>query len=323
MSAVRTERLLNLVICLLATRRFVPKERIRTAVPQYASCGGDEAFDRMFERDKDDLREMGIPVETGTDDVWFDDEVGYRIDRDAYALPPVSFAPDEVAALGLAARVWEQASLAEAASGALLKLKASGVEFTDASTVGIEPQVRAAEPAFGPLYEAVRDRRAVSFAYRSSGAARAAQRHLEPWAVVSWHGRWYVVGHDRDRQATRVFRLGRIDGEVTPDGPAGSVTVPAGVDVRAQVAMLARDAPTAVARLRLRSGAALPLRRRAGERRDSDVPGWDEVEVPYAEEEALADEVVGYGRDAVALGPAELRAAVQRRLRDVLAAVPA
>lgn len=323
MSAVRTERLLNLVICLLATRRFVSKERIRSAVPQYAACDTDQAFDRMFERDKDDLREMGIPVETGTDEVWFDDEVGYRIDRDAYALPTVSFAPDEVAALGLAARVWEQASLADAASGALLKLKASGVEFSDAATVGIEPQVRAGEPAFAPLYEAVRDQQPVSFSYRSRGAADAMQRHLEPWAVVSWHGRWYVVGHDRDRRATRVFRLGRIVGHVAPNGPAGSVRVPAGVDVRAQVAMLAGDPPTAVARLRLRSGAALPLRRRAQERRDSGVEGWDEVDVAFADDEALAEEVVAYGRDAVVLAPETLRTAVQRRLRAVLTAVPA
>ena len=126
MAARRTERLLNLVICLLATRRFVPREQIRKIVPGYADCESDEAFERMFERDKDDLREMGIPLETGSNSAWFEDEIGYRIDRDRYALPAVSFEPEELAVLGLAARVWQSASFAQAASQAILKLEASG-----------------------------------------------------------------------------------------------------------------------------------------------------------------------------------------------------
>ena len=81
MAVSRTERLLNLVICLLAATRYVSKEQIRQAVPQYAQCATDEAFERMFERDKDDLREMGIPLETGSNDVFFDDEIGYRRNR--------------------------------------------------------------------------------------------------------------------------------------------------------------------------------------------------------------------------------------------------
>ena len=117
MSARRTERLLNLVICLLATRRWLSKEQIRAAVPQYADCETVEAFDRMFERDKEDLRELGIPVVTGSDTQLFDDEVGYRIDRDAYALPPIELTAEELAVVGLASRVWQQASLAGPAAG--------------------------------------------------------------------------------------------------------------------------------------------------------------------------------------------------------------
>ena len=128
MSAQKTERLLNLVICLLSTRQFLAKDQIRRSVPQYAECATDEAFDRMFERDKDELRDMGVPLETGGNDAWFDDEVGYRIDRAAYAVPEIQFEPDELAVLGLASRVWQQASLAAPASRALLKLKADGIE---------------------------------------------------------------------------------------------------------------------------------------------------------------------------------------------------
>src|SRR4029078_13416310 len=93
-SAHKTERLLNLVICLLSTRQFRLKEQIRDAVPQYAERPSDEAFDRMFERDKEELRDMGVPLETGGNDAWFDDEIGYRVDRAADALSQVSLTPD-------------------------------------------------------------------------------------------------------------------------------------------------------------------------------------------------------------------------------------
>ena len=134
MSTQRTERLLNLVICLLAARRYVSKEQIRSVVPQYNDSGSVEAFERMFERDKDDLREMGIPLETGSNDILFDDEIGYRIPRDAYALPEVSFDSQELAVLGLAARAWQQATLADAAARAVQKLEAAGIDVDSAGT---------------------------------------------------------------------------------------------------------------------------------------------------------------------------------------------
>jgi proteasome accessory factor B len=319
MSAHKTERLLNLVICLLATRQFVSKEQIRTAVPQYAECRTDDAFERMFERDKEEVREMGIPLETGSNSAWFEDEVGYRVDRAAYALPEVSFESDELAVLGLASRVWQQATLAGPASRALLKLKAAGVEPDESSLLGIEPRVRTSEPAFEPMYAAVRDRRPVSFAYRAGRTGELTERHLEPWGIVSWHGRWYAVGHDRDRDATRVFRLSRIAGPVDAIGEPGEVEVPEKVDFRAQVAALAEDQPRSVARVRVRSGAGVALRRRSTD--DTLGDGWDELVVPFGDTEVLAEELAGYGPDVVAVEPAELQSAVIRRLKAAVAEV--
>jgi proteasome accessory factor B len=320
-SAQKTERLLNLVICLLSTRQYLAKEQIRTAVPQYAECATDEAFDRMFERDKEELRDMGIPLQTGANDAWFDDEVGYRVDRAAYALPEVRFEPDELAVLGLASRVWQQASLAAPASRALLKLKADGIEPDGTSLVGIEPRVRTSEPAFEPVYAAVRDRRAISFPYRTSGTGEPMVRHVEPWGIVSRHGRWYVVGHDRDRGATRVFRLSRVAGTVVPIGPPGQVTVPEGVDFRAQVAALVPAAPMADAVLCARPGVGRALRRRATSTRPGPE-GWDELVVPFRDAEVLAEEVCGYGPDVRVVDPPAVRDAVVRRLRAVLGSVP-
>jgi len=149
-SSRRAERLVNLVLCLLSTRQFLTAERIRTAVPGYEPDDGtaraDEAFKRMFERDKAELRELGIPLETGRTSI-FDVEEGYRIARRDYELPEVSLEPDEAAAVGLAARLWQSAELADAARGALLKLRAGGVDVEPARTLDVEPRLDAAESA--------------------------------------------------------------------------------------------------------------------------------------------------------------------------------
>src|SRR5256885_3593122 len=156
MAARRTERLLNLVICLLHTRSYLSAERIRTLVLGYDEAPTDEAFKRMFERDKEDLRDLGIPLETGTNSA-FDDEPGYRIARRDYALPEITLEPDEAAAVGLAARMWTSASMGEKATPALRKLEAAGVQLTPLPQ-GLQPRMEISGAAFPALAEAVPDR---------------------------------------------------------------------------------------------------------------------------------------------------------------------
>ncbi len=324
MSSQRTERLLNLVICLLATRRWLTKEQIRVAVPQYAACETAEAFDRMFERDKEDLRELGIPLATGSDSAWFEDEVGYRIDQDAYALPDIDFNASEMAVLGLASRVWAQASLAGPAARAMVKLRALGVETDDESLVGVEPRVRTAEPAFQPLYAATRDRAPVSFVYRK-GDGDTAERHVEPWAVTSRSRWWYLVARDRDRDAARVFRLSRIQGPIRRIGRPGSYRIPEDLDPVAAVAGAPGPSDDRRAVLRVRSGRGATLRRRALDVRPdpTDAPAWELVDVAVGDVEWLAEEVASHGADVVALAPEDLRDGVVDRLRGAQKAHPA
>ena len=143
---------MNLVICLLVSRGYVPKSKIRQVVGGYGDQS-DEAFERMFERDKEELRELGIPIETGSNDPGGDEEPGYSIRRQEFELPEVRLEPDEAAALGLAARVWQHASLAEATSRAVLKLRAAGVDTDTAPLAAVEPRVAVEEPAFWPLWK--------------------------------------------------------------------------------------------------------------------------------------------------------------------------
>lgn len=299
------------MIALLWTRTWLTKNQIRQAIEPYANASSVEAFERMFERDKDELRELGIPIITGTDETLFDDDTtttGYKIDREAYRLPVLDFTEAEATVLGIASRTWQQASLAGPAARALTKLRAVGVEPDSESLIGVEPRVRTVEPAFAPLYAAIGHRRAVTFDYRKPDGETAA-RHLQPWGLLTWHGRWYVSGFDSDRQAPRVFRLSRIAGTVKAVGRSHAYDIPDDFDARE---VLSNDpAPTYPARLRLAPGTGQSLRMRATGDHPFDA---DEIDIDFSDRDSFAAELAGYGPDVVVLSPAELREAVIGRL---------
>jgi len=305
------------VICLLHTRSYLTAERIRDLVQGYDEAASDDAFKRMFERDKEHLRDLGIPLETGSNSAW-DDEPGYRIARRDYALPAITLDPDEAAVVGLAARMWSSASMSGPATRALRKLEAAGMEPA-APPEGLQPRIDSGGAAFAVLAEAVHDGQVVTFTYRSAGAAEPAERTVEPWGVIWWHGRWYLVGHDRDRDATRVFRLSRIVGQPSTVGPKAAVTRPVGVDLNALVAAYDAAAPSAVAVVRVRVGRGVGLRRQALNV-SAGPEGWDVVELAYPDVERLADEVLPYGADAVVVDPPEAVEAIVRRLRQLVGA---
>ncbi|WP_150243148.1 helix-turn-helix transcriptional regulator [Nocardiopsis quinghaiensis] len=325
MSRRKTERQLNLVICLLSTRRHLTAQEIRQTVHGYAEAETESAFKRMFERDKRELRDSGIPVQVGTGDA-ISGEEGYRISRSDYELPEIELLPDEALVLGLAARAWRHASLGEAAANALFKLRSAGVPVDSEAAPGLTPAMRTDEPSFGPVWQAVRDRRPISFGYRKPGQTETETREIEPWGIVNLRGHWYVVGHDRLRGARRVFRLGRVRGEVTVlrDGP--DIVIPEGVDLRSVVAGQ-RAEPERTAVLRVRTDSAHALRRSAlrvvpGERDGSGV-GWDTLTYPYADTPDLVRRTASFGSCAVVVEPVEAREAAAAHLAAVAEAGPA
>ncbi|GAA2145647.1 WYL domain-containing protein [Kitasatospora kazusensis] len=316
MAIAKAERLMNLALCLMNTRRPLSKKELRESVEAYREAwqqGSEEAFNRMFERDKDDLRELGLVIDV--DENALDGEVGYLARRDRNRLPEIALDAEEAAALTLAARVWQQAKMSGAASGALQKLRAAGVPFTEeAEHSALQPRIPAREVAFEPLLVAARDRRPVSFEYRKAGAAAPEQRSVEPWALECWRGHWYLAGWDRDREAARVFRLSRITGKVRSRAGRFTGTVPEHVDVRAVVAAFAGEGATATATVRIRREAGFPLRTKALDTRPVDAH-WDELEIPYGH--GLGAHLAEFGPDLVVLGPDDLRADVIDRLRAV------
>lgn len=319
MAARRAERLVNLVLCLLSTRQFLTAEQIRTAVPGYEPNDGtaraDEAFHRMFERDKGELRDLGVPLETGRNS-YFDVDDGYRIARRSYELPPIDFSPEEATAVGLAIRLWQSAALGQAAHGALLKLRAAGVSLDEGTLPGVVPHVDASDPALPAVLDAVRARQTVRFSYLKAGSSQSETRRVQPWGVVSWRGRWYLVGHDLERGESRSFRLSRIEGAVRAIGPRDAFERPPGVDLRAAVSSRAPDmVHRAVVRV---SGPRVDhLRRMAAVRSPAADGAADELVIEYSDVEWLARQVASSGAAAVALEPPELVDAVVRRLRRV------
>ncbi|MGY1735654.1 helix-turn-helix transcriptional regulator [Geodermatophilus sp. SYSU D00684] len=320
MSAKRAERLVNLVIALLGTRQYVTAARIRATVPGYEPDDGtaraDEAFKRMFERDKADLREMGIPLETGRTSV-FDTEDGYRIARADYELPEITLTGEEAAAVGLALRLWESAQLAGAAHSALVKLRAAGVDV-DPTRLPIQPRLDSDEPAFEPCYAAARDRRVLQFDYRRPDEDAPARRHVQPWGVVAWHGRWYLVGLDLDRQAPRVFRLSRVVGTPRATGPENAFEPPPDLDLAGIVAGQFGRGEEQLVIVRARPGTAVGLRRWATPL-GAGPDGEDRLQLRTTEPGRLADQLAAYGPDVVVESPAAVRDAVVERLTRLAA----
>jgi proteasome accessory factor B len=128
-----------------------------------------------------------------------------------------------------------------------------------------------------------------------------------------------VAGHDRDRDEVRVFRLSRILGDVTADGPSGTVVVPEDADVREIVESSSNPAPDRrTATVRLRRGAAHGIRRWAVDVR-TDEGEWDAAELGFADVDRLVDYLAGFADDVVVVGPPDVRDAMIQHLKAVLA----
>lgn len=311
------ERLFSLVLALIATPFGLTKDEILSTVQGYraewAASSDHTSLERKFERDKNGLRELGIPVETVEDvvDPQNNQILRYRIPRAAYDLPSdVSFSPKEIALLNLAAMAWQEGSLGSESRRALLKLASLGVAAED-PLIGYAPRIRVRDRAFEPLSAAVMDRAVVRFSYLKPGALEAQQRLVQPLALVQHHGRWHVYAMDLDREATRTFLMSRIVGGIERTTVKGR-DYGSGHHAQA-LAELDQLWLSNRAELRIEPGsdAALRLGRQAAQVRG------DVIDLHYTDTAVLADELAGFGPEVEVLHPTRLREAVQQRLRAV------
>lgn len=316
----RTERLLNLVIALLSSRRGFTKAELFEEIELYSEAASPEAREKLFDRDKAFLREQGIPVESYGEDPLYEQDNSlqrYRIRSEEYRLPEVSFTPAESAVLALAAQMWEQAALGSAAARALRKLRARGVLAEDAASSPVHPAIRTSDPNFAKVFRAVTDRTPISFGYRAS-AGEESTRSVQPWGMGSRYGHWYLVGWDTGRNAERWFRLSRMTTAV--QAGTGNYSVPPDFDIHASLASLDHVFAPRSAAVDVQSGAGAELRLRAGGDADpaaglaEPAAGWDRLWFAVTDLESLAADAAALGAAARAVHPPELRDAVSAAL---------
>jgi predicted DNA-binding transcriptional regulator YafY len=203
----KLERLMNLTMTLLQTPRPLTAAEIRERIPGYPD--NDPAFRRAFERDKESLREMGVPI--SIEPLTHSDPPadGYRIHEADYYLRDPGFEPDELAALHLAA----SAVRLDTAHGIEGLWKLGGAGEAPDTGAGEPLAALPGDPNLGPLFTAVAERRSIGLRYHDR------DRTIDPYRLDFQRGRWYLTGYDRDRADERNFRVDRIEGPVRLGDP--------------------------------------------------------------------------------------------------------
>jgi predicted DNA-binding transcriptional regulator YafY len=311
MSKVKTERLTALALLLLSTRRPLTKEQIGQFVGEY-NTSDRASFERQFERDKNDLRDLGLDIEAV--DASDPESAAYIADQAGSFLPPISLDADEKLLLAMAAGLWSDADWGRASRSALTKLEAAGGETIPAAVSAVGSTVTRSE-AVDAIISARGAGQRIAFDYRKPRQAATERRTVEPWGCVIRGDRWFLVGRDVDRDAVRVFRLSRIEGSVTAVGRPGVFRVPPETSVAAEVqAVLARD-PVGTAQLSLAPGRSPALRRLCES--TGTRGGEDLLCLPYRDPDWASRTILVAGDAARVLGPDDVAA----RVRSAAAAV--
>lgn len=299
----KVERLINLTVALLEARRPLTLAEVRAKVAGYDQ-EEPEAARRMFARDKRELQELSVPIETVQVGVG-EGEWGYTIERSAYELPPVQLEADEVAALAVALEVAGE-------DRARLGLRKIGALAPDPRDPEVPPA--AVETALGDLpgvATAIIERRSLAFGYRDA-RGNATRRTIDPYGLGQRGGSWYLVGWDHDRDDLRVFRLDRITDDPKPGDEADAYEIPDDLDVGAAI----RGPEAAGVELRVAVAPEVAWRLgRDGDRLETRDDGRVEVTVAGADLDRVLPRILALGSRAEVLSPADARRAAQERLR--------
>lgn len=316
------ERLFSLVLALLATEKGLTKNEILSTVQgyrqRYAPGGSNANLERQFERDKDDIRDLGVPLETieAPGQAGNNQNLRYHIPRGAYELPhDVRFSAEETALLGLAAMVWREGSLSGESRRAILKLKALGIE-TGEPVLAYAPRLRVRDDAFEPLSAALEKHQIVRFSYLKPGDSDASVRTIAPLALLQFQGRWHCYALEPDTGERKTFLLRRIVSQVATTGadfePPAEDSAERGLRELQEV----WEKHTALVTPRPDTDAATRL----GKRRGAEAAADGALRLHYVDLNIIADELAGFGPEVVVDSPPELRAAVLERLRSTAAA---
>jgi proteasome accessory factor B len=294
----KIERLVNLTIALLATKRYLTKSEIFRTVEGYE--GTDETKERMFERDKDDLRSLGIEIEVGSFDPVFMDEAGYRINHSTYQMDLGALSPKELSLLSLAAQSWQGAALDQPAHRVLIKLRSIGIPADALELPGISSRLANSSADIAVISSAISDKSTIVFDYTSSDLQHL-KRTVIPFALATHTGFWYVACIDQQINEVRIFRLDRIVGNIVKGENNSDFQAPTSFDFHSA---LTQSQSHTLASFDVRKGKGHLLRNLAVSTKD--LGEWDQLEIPIVSLENLRSLALWHGEDVIVRSPKEL-----------------
>jgi proteasome accessory factor B len=306
----KIERLINLTIALLATKRYLTKSEIFNSVDGYE--GTPETKERMFERDKDDLRSLGIEIEVGSFDPLFNDEAGYKIKQEKYQFDLGDISSTDVSLLSLAAEAWQEASFGDVAQKALLKLRSIGIPSDELSLPENVLKLSDGGQDLSLITKAIAQHQLLNFAYLDT-SMNVNLRSIVPIALSTRNGFWYLSGVDQDIQEIRTFRIDRISGEITASAGPSDFETPIGFDPH-KVSFEIPFNDSAV--IDVRAGKCASLRALAIS--TTSLGEWDQIKVPILNLDSLASLVLWHGLDAFVQEPAQLKDLVVAQLEALV-----
>jgi proteasome accessory factor B len=306
----KSERLVNLVIALLATKRYLTKSEIFRTIEGYE--GSSESMERMFERDKDELRALGIEIEVSALDPLFEDEIGYRIRFEDYVMDHSGFTTNEIAYMSLAAQVWKEEALSEIAQHAMRKLAGLASPIDISEIPAIAPVLINAPKFLNEIIDCISKRRTIEFVYLDS-EMKTQSRQVNVYSYFSYKGNWYFSGLDVRKMEIRTFKCDRIVGDVSVSKGSKMYEIP---EEYIPSTESEENAYEITAQLLVRKGRGSQLRNRASKIvTDED---FDAVDVPYSSENELLSLVLWHLDDVQVLAPSVLRDSVIKSLKNVV-----
>jgi proteasome accessory factor B len=320
-SGVRPEdRLFHLILALMSSSFGLTKDQIlgsvRGYVPEGDSPASAETLERRFERDKDALRDLGIPLEVSIPAAEDSNNrfTTYRIRKGDYDLPEgVEFTPTDIALLNLSAALWQEGSLSTEARIAQMKLASFGVSISE-SLLGYAPVISTRDPALTSVRDAIDEGHTMTFEYLKAGDTRATLREVSPWALVSHEGRWHLYAYETASERAKTFLLRRIVSPVRVSQSPAAEAPENVTDLAVQSLEDVFQQQVATLGVTPHSDAWSVL----SSRRGTDIVG-ETLRVHYTDLAIFADELTALGDDVVVLDPPTLVEAVVGNLTALVA----
>lgn len=321
-SAVPSEqRVFSLVLALVASPGGSTKSELLSSVHGYSDRfrvgEANVALDRQFERDKEQLRALGIHIETldSPSEPGNNQLTRYRVSKDRLEFPAgLRFSERELMLLRLAALAWSEGSLSAESRRAAMKLESLGAGL-DVQHLGVAPRIGTLEPSAAPLQRAIDGLNVVRFDYTLPGRDAPLERRVAPLRLHRVAGRWHLISWDLDRDVDRVFLLARISGEVRIEEAVFEEELKHRAEAIVDALVQRGRENRATLRVRRGSIAEARLAPRADPVPNSDGPDAPlELSVGMLDAHVLAGELVEYGGDVTVVAPPELRQLVVARL---------